>query len=122
MIAALSAWHEQHEAAAAALKSVAALPAHVMLESYSVLTRLPGGLAVPAAAAAAVLADRFDQRPLELRASQRARVPAVLAAAGVLELSDDLSSLPHAATPPASASAAISASVPLMMAPLPIPS
>ena len=47
MIAALAAWHEQHEMAARALADVTALPAHVALEAYSVLTRLPSGLAVP---------------------------------------------------------------------------
>ncbi len=46
-MAALSAWHESHDAAAEALEAVRVLPAHAMLETYSVLTRLPGGLAVP---------------------------------------------------------------------------
>ena len=52
MLAALSAWHERHEAAAEALGDVTALPGHVMLEAFSVLTRLPAGLAVKPAAAA----------------------------------------------------------------------
>ena len=47
-MAALSAWHEHHATAAEALEGVAALPAHVRLEAYSVLTRLPAGLAVDA--------------------------------------------------------------------------
>src|SRR5687767_1073614 len=41
VVAALSAWHEHHEPAAEALEDVSVLPAHVVLESYSVLTRLP---------------------------------------------------------------------------------
>src|SRR6188472_166069 len=60
VIAALSAWHERHEQAAAALASVTALPAHVVVEAYSVLTRLPAGLAVAPLAAADVIARRFS--------------------------------------------------------------
>jgi predicted nucleic acid-binding protein len=83
VIAALSGWHEQHQAAAEALEAVLSLPAHVMLEAYSVLTRLPGGLAVPAAVAAEVLADRFPGEPLRLSDLERAALPVTLARAGV---------------------------------------
>jgi len=62
---------------------VTALPAHAVLEAYSVLTRLPGGLAVPAPTAAAVLADRFDGRLLNLAPTKRAQVLRTLSAAGV---------------------------------------
>ncbi len=64
VIAALSAWHEQHESAAQALTHVTALPAHVVVEVYAVLTRLPSGLAVPATMAARVLSRRFADSPL----------------------------------------------------------
>ena len=83
MVAALAAWHEQHDAAAAALRDVRALPAHVILETFSVLTRLPGGLAVPAPTAASVLGARFDQAPLVLPPDERRSLVASLAAAGV---------------------------------------
>lgn len=83
MIAALSRWHDQHEVAARALVGVSALPAHVMVEAYSVLTRLPGGLAVPAVAAADVLARRFDGKPLRLADPQPRTLLRTLAAAGV---------------------------------------
>ena len=83
MLAALCAWHEQHEAAERALRSVAAIPAHVVVEAYSVLTRLPSGLAVPAAAAASVLARRFRQAPLRLGDTERGSVLETLAGAGV---------------------------------------
>ena len=63
---------------------VAALPAHVVLEAYSVLTRLPGGLAVSATAAARVLTERFVGEPLQLPDDARARLPETLAAAGVI--------------------------------------
>jgi hypothetical protein len=50
---------------------------------YSVLTRLPSGLAVAPTVAADVLARRFGQPPLRLRNPERSRVLATLAAAGV---------------------------------------
>ncbi len=84
VIAALSAWHEQHESAAQALTNVTALPAHVVIEVYAVLTRLPSGLAVPATAAAEVLSRRFADPPLRLDERERATVLERLAGAGVL--------------------------------------
>ena len=83
VVPALSGWHKNHEAAADALEGVVALPAHVLTEAYAVLTRLPGGLAVPPAAAAAVLASRFAEGPLQLPAAQRRTPLSTLAAAGV---------------------------------------
>lgn len=83
MVAALAAWHEQHDAAARALRGVSSLPAHVMVEVYAVLTRLPSGLAVPAAAAADVLGRRFGDGVLCLPEADRATLPGTLAAAGV---------------------------------------
>ncbi|HPB72205.1 MAG TPA: type II toxin-antitoxin system VapC family toxin [Phycicoccus sp.] len=41
LVAALSRWHPGHAQARAALQSVAAIPDHCLLETYSVLTRLP---------------------------------------------------------------------------------
>jgi hypothetical protein len=84
VIAALSAWHQQHDAASAALEEVDVLPAHVLIEAYSVLTRLPSGLAVPPALAVKVLGRRFDQPPLRLGDAERGRVLDTLADAGVL--------------------------------------
>jgi hypothetical protein len=54
-----------------------------MLEAYSVLTRLPGGLAVPAAEAARALEARFDRPPLQLPAPYRRKLLSTLADAGV---------------------------------------
>lgn len=54
-----------------------------MLEAYSVLTRLPGGLAVPATVASEVLAERFPGEPLRLPDHERAGLPETLALAGV---------------------------------------
>ena len=54
-----------------------------MLESYSVLTRLPSGLAVPAAVASDVLARRFVDEPLRLPEPDRDVLIAKLAGAGI---------------------------------------
>lgn len=83
VVAALSRWHEAHDVTAAALAKVRALPSHVIVETYSVLTRLPGGLAVPAATAAAVLARRFPDQPLRLEDDDQATLLRSLAEAGV---------------------------------------
>jgi len=83
VIAALSAWHERHEQAAAALESITVLPAHVVVEAYSVLTRLPAGLAVAPLAAAEVLARRFSGPPLCVDDGERGRVLGRFAGAGV---------------------------------------
>jgi toxin FitB len=83
VVAALSRWHDEHEAATTALEGVSALPAHALTETYSVLTRLPGGLSVDGAAAARVLAARFPDAPLQLAAADRRTLLATLARAGV---------------------------------------
>jgi hypothetical protein len=62
---------------------VNALPAHVVIEAYSVLTRLPSGLAVAPTLAARVLASRFDAPPLRLDDAERDRLLQTLAATGV---------------------------------------
>lgn len=59
------------------------LPAHVIAEAYSVLTRLPGGLALPAAAASDVLTQRFDEPCLAMPASERDGLLPRLSAAGI---------------------------------------
>jgi hypothetical protein len=74
VIAALAAWHDRHEDAARAIAGVKVLPAHVLLEAYSVLTRLPSGLAVPPATAAKVIQARFPEPPLRLAARDRQRL------------------------------------------------
>jgi hypothetical protein len=84
VIAALSAWHEDHEVAAKAIEDVKRLPAHVVIEAYSVLTRLPGGRAVPAATAANTLVDRFPEPPLRLNDDDRTSVLTQLSTAAIL--------------------------------------
>ncbi len=60
----LGTWHEAHGVCAPALRGVTRLPAHVLLESTAVLTRLPGGRAVSATDVVDVLATEFPGEPL----------------------------------------------------------
>lgn len=52
LVAALLAAHEAHAECLTAVRRVNAVPGHVLLETYRVLTSLPGRDRVPAAAAA----------------------------------------------------------------------
>ena len=66
VIAALLAWHEHHEAAADAVSRALArdrvvLPVPVLIESYSVMTRLPAPHRLTAADAWAVLSESFRE-------------------------------------------------------------
>jgi hypothetical protein len=54
-----------------------------MLEAYSVLTRLPAGLAVTPALASEVLSKRFTGEPMRLSDVERAELPLTLARASV---------------------------------------
>jgi predicted nucleic acid-binding protein len=65
IIAALLAWHQEHEAAAAAVekalasKDGAVIPAHALLESYAVMTRLPAPHRIAPHDALTLLRDNF---------------------------------------------------------------
>ena len=65
-VAAFASWHEGHAAAAAALNRRPRLPAHVAIETYSVLTRLPPPHRAPPDLVAAFLEGRFPAAPLIL--------------------------------------------------------
>jgi predicted nucleic acid-binding protein len=75
LVAAFSAWHIGHGAANAALGSKTRIPAHALIESYSVLTRLPPPHRAAPDAVASFLLERFPEPPLTLPAkSHRALV------------------------------------------------
>lgn len=57
-VAALTSWHEAHEASRRAARS-AAIPAHARIETYSVLTRLPSPHRLHAYVATQLLAGWF---------------------------------------------------------------
>jgi toxin FitB len=87
MVPALVAWHPEHAAARRALADVVtAIPAHVLLESFSVLTRLPAPHRIAASDAAAVLdamVDAAGLAPIVLPAEEHRRLVSTLAAHGV---------------------------------------
>jgi predicted nucleic acid-binding protein len=66
VVAAFATWHVGHSTAAAALARKPRVPAHVLVETYSVLTRLPPPHRAPAGLVAAFLRERFQGAPLVL--------------------------------------------------------
>ncbi len=82
LVPAIAGWHPAHAPSRAALSQVRALPAHVLLECFSVLTRLPGPHALrPADAAAALEALPFPL--LTLSSERHAQLPSILAGSGL---------------------------------------
>jgi toxin FitB len=83
VLPALLSDHEAHHAAAEALGACTATIAHVALEAYSVITRLPPPHRAEATTAAAVLEARLPRAFVTLSAAAHAAVVGDLAAAGV---------------------------------------
>jgi predicted nucleic acid-binding protein len=84
VVPALCAWHEAHTPAMEACRELTALPAHVLLETTSVMTRLPDGLAVTADAVRTALQANFPDRPLALRASEYLTLATLVSEAGLI--------------------------------------
>ena len=59
VIAAFAPWHESHEAARHAVTPDAVVPAHVVTETYAVLTRMPEPFRMEAATVATYLARQW---------------------------------------------------------------
>jgi len=75
VVAAFASWHEAHAQAVAQLVRQPRLPAHVALETYSVLTRLPPPHRAPAEIVDAFLSATFPHPTLSLPGgAQRALV------------------------------------------------
>jgi predicted nucleic acid-binding protein len=83
VVAGFASWHEGHGSAAAILGRRPRVPAHVLVEAYSVLTRLPPPHRAPSDLVATFLAERFPDRPLVLPARAYAEVIAASARAGL---------------------------------------
>ena len=79
VVAAFASWHEGHRSAAAVLARTPRAPAHVLLETFSVLTRLPPPHRAPSDVVTAFLARTFGRSPLTLPARAW---PKLLALAG----------------------------------------
>lgn len=83
LVPALLPWHESHATARAAVAArVRAVPAHVLLECYSVLTRLPAPHRLAPAPAAELLRS-LDWEVLELAESAYADLLQTLARSGI---------------------------------------
>ena len=83
VVAGFASWHEGHRPAAAALTREPRVPAHVLVEAYSVLTRLPPPHKAPAAIVTAFLAQRFRQPPLMLASRSWMRLLVQAAGLGI---------------------------------------
>ena len=66
VVAAFATWHEGHASATAALSDGPRLPAHVLVETYAVLTRLPPPHRAPADVVEAFLGEHFTAALLTL--------------------------------------------------------
>jgi predicted nucleic acid-binding protein len=83
VVAALSPWHPDHRPARTAMTTrVRALPCHVLLECYSVLTRLPAPHRIAPRHAGDAL-TRLDVALLDLPSHRHVELTAALSRAGV---------------------------------------
>lgn len=84
VIAALSPWHESHEISAQYCSQDAFVPAHCLIESYSVLTRMPELMRISGKVAAEVLTLKWGLRQLVLSEESHVNMLTDLARAGVV--------------------------------------
>ncbi len=82
LVAAFASWHEAHAVAREALPG-ARVVAHCVVETYSVLTRLPPPHRVLPGLAAEFLRQVASATPLTLPAEEVGRLPRALAGAGI---------------------------------------
>jgi predicted nucleic acid-binding protein len=82
-VAGLVSWHESHDAARTVLAERPSLPGHAAVETYSVLTRMPGGQRVEPALAERAIDSAFPDRWLTLDADQTRRALAELGRLGI---------------------------------------
>lgn len=83
VVALFASWHEAHDVARAAVPEDVRLPAHVLLESYSVLTRLPPPHRAPAGVVERFLARRFPGEVLLLPGDHHRTLAITLADGGI---------------------------------------
>ena len=83
VVAGFASWHEGHATAAAALARRPRLPAHVALESFSVLTRLPPPHRAPGEVVAEFLSARFPGAPLTLPGEEQLALVRLAASSGL---------------------------------------
>lgn len=83
IVAGFASWHEGHASAIATLARKPRIPAHALVEAYSVLTRLPPPHRAAPAVVSAFLADRCAQPPLGLPPGAHLPLIALVAGAGL---------------------------------------
>lgn len=83
VVPSLAAWHEHHEDALEAVGKVTCLPAHVLVETVSTLSRLPGGLAQTLHVALGLVREAFPDAPLTLPSEGYAGFLETLGVAGL---------------------------------------
>lgn len=74
LVAAFASWHEGHESAREALRPGTRLLAHVAVETYAVLTRLPSPHRAEGSVVAEFLRTRFTEPPVGLEAAEYLRL------------------------------------------------
>lgn len=83
VIAAFAPWHEAHTVARRAVTPDAVVPAHVVTETYAVLTRMPEPFRMDAATVAEYLARQWGRRVIAPDADLYESLTATAATAGV---------------------------------------
>lgn len=84
LVAAFSAWHENHKVASAAVDRLDAVVAHCLLETYSVLTRLPPPYRMTADVVSRYLQTTFgDHRMLGLSPDEQRKLVTTCATHGL---------------------------------------
>lgn len=83
VIAAFAPWHEAHPAARRAVTAEAVVPAHVLTETYAVLTRMPEPFRMEGAAVAEYLTRQWGGRVIVPEAGLYESLIAGAATAGV---------------------------------------
>lgn len=82
-MAALVEWHPDHDSARRAVAGVIRLPAHVVIETIAVLTRLPSGVGIDPRSAVEVVRESFPGEPLTLSTPAFNDLLDTVAAAGI---------------------------------------
>jgi len=67
VVAGLCSWHDRHDVCRPILDEKPVIVGHVLVESFSVLTRLPAPYRVSAELAAELLAANFPREPLTMK-------------------------------------------------------
>ena len=83
VLAAFAPWHEAHTTARRAVTPDAVVPAHVLTETYAVLTRMPEPFRMDAATVAAYLARQWGGRVIAPDADLYESLTAAASTAGV---------------------------------------